>query len=204
MVASVNTSPELYGLVLAGGESRRMGRDKGALELDGEPLAVRAHRLLRGVVSDVRVSVRAAQATRAPYSALPLTLDTGELPGPAAGLVAAWAERPCVALLVLAVDMARVDAALLERLIAARDPAALATAFAHADGTPEPLCTIWEPAARGLMTAPAAGAGISLRRILEHGHARLIPAPDPARLVSVNAPEDLDGGHPDARRSRDA
>lgn len=169
-----------------------MGRDKGTLELRGRPLAVHAYRLLRDVLVDVNVSARVAQAVYAPYTELPLVLDAADSVGPAAGLLAAWAERPDVALLVLAVDMPRVDVPLLEHLMAARDSAAIATAFTNADGTPEPLCTIWEPAARALIASSDPAAGISLRRILEGERARLIPAPDTARLVSLNEPGDLE------------
>lgn len=181
----------LRGLVLAGGHSRRMGRDKGALRHAGEPLVRRAVRLLSGFCVDVRVSVRAAQAGEAPYADLPLVVDADTVAGPAAGLLAAWDEAPDIALCVLAADLPRVDAALLEQLVAARDAAALATAFTHADGTPEPLCTIWEPAARAALVEPEPGEGVSLRRVLERGPARLVAAPDPDCLESVNSPEDL-------------
>jgi hypothetical protein len=67
--------------------------------------------------------------------------------------------------LALATDMPRVDAALLE-LVAARDPGRLATAFRHADGTIEPLCTIYEPAARAVLEARVGAGERSLSAML--------------------------------------
>ena len=54
-------SPPLRGLVLAGGTSRRMGRDKAAIVIDGQTLLQRAVSLLSHHVSDVFVSVRPDQ-----------------------------------------------------------------------------------------------------------------------------------------------
>ena len=74
--------------------------------------------------------------------------DDGATEGAAAGLLAAWRLAPGSAWLTLAADMPLVDDVTLGALVAGRGPGAIATAFRHADGTPEALCTIWEPRAR--------------------------------------------------------
>ena len=51
--------PPLYGLVLTGGRSTRMGRDKAALEYGGQAQADRAFDLLARVCDKVFVSARA-------------------------------------------------------------------------------------------------------------------------------------------------
>jgi molybdopterin-guanine dinucleotide biosynthesis protein A len=55
---------------------------------------------------------------------------------------------------------------------------------------PEPLCAIWEPAAAARLGAQGAGQGISLRRLLEEGPARLLDLDDDEALTSVNTMAD--------------
>lgn len=167
-----------------------MGRDKGALRYYEEPQARHCWRLLGAVCADAFVSLRADQAGKAVYTGLPAIFDRGDNGGPAAGLLAAFDRAADVAWLVLAVDMPLVGRGVLERLVAARDPAMLATGFRHPDGTPEPLCTIWEPRARAPLAARVAAGDGSLRRLLESSPVRLLAPADPAVLRSVDAFED--------------
>jgi molybdopterin-guanine dinucleotide biosynthesis protein A len=183
-------SANLVGLVLAGGKSTRMGTDKARLVYAGNPQIKRAHRALAEVCARVLVSVRPDQAEDELYKPFELVVDRGAARGPAAGLLAAWRQAPGTALLVLAVDLPLVDAAVLGRLIAARDRQAPATAFVHADGTVEPLCTIWEPAAHQIVRARAQKSHLSLRTVLEEAATRRVPLKDSACLESVNTPAD--------------
>jgi molybdopterin-guanine dinucleotide biosynthesis protein A len=166
-----------------------MGTDKGTLVYRGEPQIVRAHRVLAEACERVLVSVRADQAHEELYKQFELVTD-GPGAGPAAGLLAAWGTDPDAALLALAIDLPLVDAGVLRRLIDARDPAGIATAFVHSDGTLEPLCTIWEPVAREIVQAGARKSRLSLRKVLETAAIRRIPLADSGCLQSVNAPED--------------
>ena len=181
--------PPLYGLVLAGGRGTRLGRDKGELEYHGVPQVRWAFTALQAHCAAVRVSLREDQRSRPVYADLPAVVDLPGAGGPAAGLLAALRFDRRAAWLLLAADMPRVDTALLAQLVAARDPTVLATAFRHSDGTPEPLCAIWEPAVFGLLEAGPADR-VSLRRLLEAGPARLVVPTDAAGLASVNTAAD--------------
>ena len=143
-------APPLYGLVLAGGRSTRMQRDKAAIEYrPGETQLDAAMKLLRPRVARAFVSVRAEQRADAARSAWEQIVDRGDVDGPIAGISAALAEHPDAAWLVLACDLPFLDARTLDTLIAARDRGGDATAFRSShDGLPEPLCAIYEPRAR--------------------------------------------------------
>lgn len=163
-----------------------MGRDKGALRYHAEPQAIHTWRLLSEVCGAAFVSTNTRCAGLAPYSDLPLILDSDDYQGPSSGLRAAWEKHPDAAWLVLAVDMLLVDRALLEELVAARDLSAYATAFRHDDGVIEPLCTIWEPKARAPLVARVAAGDVSLRRFLEAHDVALVSTVTPEKLRSFD------------------
>lgn len=179
----------LAGLVLAGGHSRRMHADKAALRYGGETQLERACRLLRSVVGEVYVSVRADQTDDPDRREYPQIVDAPGHAGPAAGIVAALSREPARAWLVLAVDLPYLTEPVLRDLVAARDPAAVATAYTSSqDGLPEPLCAIWEPAARAGLAAALERDERCPRRFLIGAGARLLPPAPSDALANVNTP----------------
>jgi molybdenum cofactor guanylyltransferase len=185
------TAP-LFGLVLAGGHSTRMGRDKAGLLFGGRNQLQRAAGLLEHLTARCFVSVRADQRTdplRAQYHQI---IDLPGPLGPVAGIRAAQLEHPEVAWLVVACDLPLLDAATLQHLIAHRDPARTATVFRSSrDGLPEPLCAIWEPASAGALAAYLAAGGNCPRKFLMQSDTLLLDQPHAHRLDNVNTPQDL-------------
>lgn len=182
------TPSRLFGLVLAGGRSQRMQRDKAALQYrPGETQLDAAMRLLSSRVEQAFVSVRADQRddpTRARYPAI---VDRGDVEGPIAGISAALAGHPDAAWLVLACDLPFLDETTLDYLIAHRDREADATAFRSTrDGLPEPLCAIYEPRARAGVTAHIAAGRNCPRKFLINAQTRLLEQPNPRALDNVN------------------
>ena len=97
--------PEIvYGLVLAGGESRRMGSDKALLLNDGETQLARAVRLLQAHTEKVFVSARVSQSGDSERNRFPQILDRYQDMGPLAGILSAMETEPSVSWLVLACD----------------------------------------------------------------------------------------------------
>ncbi len=183
MSDAFEAAPPLWGLVLAGGQSRRMGGDKALIEYHDAPQALWAQALLATLCERAYVSIGAAQVVSGRYGAVPHIVDTEAGGGPAAGLAAAWAMAPTVAWLTVAADMPLLDASTLRRLIDARDPGRAATAFQNDEGRIEPLCAIWEPSIRG-----AVRSGLSLRAVLEQAGAKVCRPDEPERLRSANTP----------------
>lgn len=109
------TACELTGVVLAGGRSARMGRDKARLRIDGEPLWQRQQRVLKAVgARPVIFALRARQRRFAP--GIDVVRDTRSGVGPIAGVHSALRACETEWLAVLAVDLPRVDAAWLQKL----------------------------------------------------------------------------------------
>lgn len=185
------TAP-LFGLVLAGGRSTRMGRDKAALEYEGRAQLERAHDLLEKLVARAFVSVRADQADDPLRSRYARIVDTGDVEGPSAGISAAQQAHPDAAWLVLACDLPWLDIATLQQLIARRDPTRLATAFrSRHDGLPEPLCAIYEPAATVALREFLATGRNCPRKMLINSDTLLLDQSDTRALDNVNTPQEL-------------
>lgn len=182
------SAPPLFGLVLAGGRSTRMQRDKAALEYrPGESQLDAAMKLLAPRVSRAFVSVRADQAGEPTRSRHASIVDRGDVAGPIAGIQAALAAHPEAAWLVLACDLPFLDPGTLDALVAARDPEAEATAFRSShDGLPEPLCAIYEPRAAVSIAAHIAAGKNCPRKYLINARTRLIDQPNPRALDNVN------------------
>ncbi len=184
----MNSAPPLFGLVLAGGRSTRMQRDKAAIEYrPGETQLDTAMKLLAPRVERAFISVRADQHAEPARAAWPQIVDRGDVQGPIAGISAALAEYPDAAWLVLACDLPFLDAQTLDTLIAARDFAGDATAFKSShDGLPEPLCAIYEPRARFSMATYLTTGRNCPRKFLINAHTRLLEQPNPRSLDNVN------------------
>ena len=191
----------LYGLVLAGGESRRMGAPKWALDYAGEPHAQRTARLLGAVCERVFVSVRPGQEDRR-VPGVPAIADAFPPWGPVAGLLSAMEAYPDAAWLVAACDLPFLGEPALQTLVAGRDPLKIATAFRSArDGRPEPLCAVWEPRAR-LRLLQAAGMGLTCpRRVLEGSAPILLPPPSAGALENANTPAEYHAARAALHRS---
>lgn len=101
------------GVVLAGGQSSRMGRDKALVELDGMTLLERAIELLRPHAKEVLVIGDPERYTPEHATVLP---DDVPGKGPLGGLVTALRQARYVRLLVLACDLPKINDRLLIRL----------------------------------------------------------------------------------------
>ncbi|HLT90917.1 MAG TPA: molybdenum cofactor guanylyltransferase [Woeseiaceae bacterium] len=187
------TTPEpLWGLVLSGGESRRMGRDKALLQQDGKTALQRAIELLGRHVERVFVSVRPDQVGDPERSRYEQIVDRYPGIGPAAGILTALETHPDVSWLVLACDLPNVDDGTLEYLLRHRSASPFTAFRSSSDGLPEPLCAIYRPTARALVADFVNQGIICPRKMLIRSDTRLLELPVPDALDNVNTPEDLE------------
>lgn len=126
------------GIVLCGGRSTRMGKDKASLTIDGETMIERAIRVVRAVADDVVVVARADQAIPAGTH---VVHDVVAGLGPLAGIVAGLAASATDVNFIIACDMPLIRTAVLTRLAALRGDADVCVAVA--DGHASPLCAVY-------------------------------------------------------------
>jgi molybdopterin-guanine dinucleotide biosynthesis protein A len=114
---------KLSGAVLAGGKSRRMGRDKSRLRVAGEPFWRRQWRVLRESGARPAVLVQApGQRALTRRRSVRVLRDRFENAGPLAGLHAALGGTRAGFVAVLAVDMPAIEPRWFARLLAQCSP----------------------------------------------------------------------------------
>jgi len=180
----------LFGLVLAGGKSIRMGQDKGALNFHGKAQRDHVAQLLDQCCEQVFLSGRSEQAFASDQAVIE---DVFLGLGPFGGLLSAFKAFPDAAWLVVACDLPLLDTATLDQLVSARNPSQLATAFqSPLNEFPEPLITIWEPRSYPVLLQFLAQGFSCPRKVLINSAIELITAKNPQALTNVNDREDLD------------
>lgn len=192
----MSSAPSFTGAVLAGGESRRMGRDKAGLAVDGVPLWQRQVSILRaagaGVVGVVR---RPGQPALDLPPDVPLWTDAVIGAGPLAGLEAALAASPTDLVAVVATDLPRIQAAWFTWLLGQAAPGRGVVAR-HPDGPFEPLAAIYPKSALPEVTRRLATADRSLQSLIaslvatEHLLPIALAAPLAPQLANWNTPDD--------------
>ena len=215
------SSPHIAAAILAGGKASRLGgRVKGFIQLgDGRTIIERLIGEVRGAgVSDVIICANEQESYR--NLGLPIIADRRPDAGPLAGIEAVLYQMADSAdgLLVLASDLARVEAGHLARLlsVAADHPGRLVSAVrAGEDDGPapassrgpcrsrtnrgrnacrscriEPLIAVIPTALRAVLTDFLDGGGRRVRAFYAEHDPLLVPLP-PEAFTNINTPEDL-------------
>lgn len=186
------TSKPVYGLVLAGGQSKRMGQDKALLRIDGETQLSRAVHLLTPLLDRVFVSTRVDQQDEPERRKFAQIVDRYEELGPLAGILSAMESWPDVGWLVLACDLPHVDDRTIQHLLDERSPDHPFTAYRSShDGLPEPLCAFYAAESMPTIRAFVDDGIICPRKIMIRSDTRLLEQADPASLDNINTPDDL-------------
>ena len=188
------TTDTIYGLVLAGGESRRMGRDKALLVRDGRSQLAHIAALLEGITERVYVSSRQDQQDDPERGRFENIVDGYEGIGPIAGILSAMDAHPHADWLVVACDLPNIDEATLSFLIENAKQKQPFTAFkSNYDGLPEPLCALYRCGSDAIIRRFVEDGIVCPRKILIRSDTLLLEQPNPVALDNINTPDDLAG-----------
>lgn len=179
------------GLILAGGQSRRMhGRDKALLVMHGQTLLVHVMHHLLPQVDALALNSNAAPGT---FSSYGLSVIPDRLPGylgPLAGIHAGLAQYPHDHVLTVAVDLPFLPFDLVTRLRAGlgTKPCSYAS-----DGERHALAMLWRPGMEADVHKYIESGKRSLKEFLaERGQAVHFAQPrDRGLFCNINTPEDL-------------
>jgi molybdopterin-guanine dinucleotide biosynthesis protein A len=182
--------PKLNGLVLAGGKSVRMGKDKGALDYHGKPQREFMADMLSQFCEETYISVRENQGVESEYGLLE---DTFVGLGPFGAIASAMRKNPNTAWLVVACDLPLLDEKTLQFLVENRNASKVATAIYNpATDFPEPLITIWEPRSYQVMLNFLAQGYSCPRKVLINSEIELLKLENVKVLLNVNDAEAYD------------
>lgn len=171
-------------LLLAGGESRRMGVAKARLPVGSSSLLEWQHHRLGAGFDEVLISTN--EPAVAPAG---VRVVADRLPGrgPLAGIEAGLAAARNDALVVVACDMPRVTATLLADLVLRSE--GWDAAVPRVAGRPEPVCACYRRSALAAVSAALDGGRFRASSLLAGIRVCWLEAPDPDAFWSINTPE---------------
>lgn len=173
--------PDVTGVLLLGGESRRFGSPKALALFGDEMLAERAYRALGEAFETVMAVGKAADALPLPF---PVLDDGSETRAAMVGVVAGLRIAETDLCMFLPTDMPEVTPAVLTDLVAA------ATGVDVAVPQTGPLPGAYRRTAMPVLERHIAAGELALHRALRELDVRTVQV-DPELLVNVNEPADL-------------
>lgn len=180
-------------IVMAGGDSRRMGQDKADLVFGGETLLRRAIATMQTIFPKVIVSVRQVRAGLG----VPQVCDELPASGPLAGLISGLAQAGTSWVFAVACDMPFVTETVISRLAAYRTGHQAVVPLVG--GYPQPLAAFYATSALGAMRAGFAQGDRSLRDMLQRLEVRYVSEaelrdcdPQLRSFIDLDTPQDVE------------
>ncbi|HLO54919.1 MAG TPA: molybdenum cofactor guanylyltransferase [Saprospiraceae bacterium] len=185
MTDKIFPKDDLIGVVLMGGKSSRMGRDKSLLELNNQSLYKIAGQKLVIYCNQVFLSVNEKQKSENSYE-YPCITDLYEAEGPI-GAILSCMNKLETSILFLACDMPIIDSDDIKTLIEKRQKNHICTAFFHPEKQIyEPLFSIWETTSLPLLETYFANGNRSLQKFLHQQNIPKIKMPNPENFKNIN------------------
>jgi molybdopterin-guanine dinucleotide biosynthesis protein A len=177
-------------VLLCGGESRRMGRDKATMQWNGKPLwQVQLEKLRALEPAAILLSARNDKAWRPPD--VQLVEDPSPSRGPTTGIAAALRACSTSHLLVLAIDLPLMPAAYLKNIIAAASSGCgvvprLGDRF-------EPVAAIYPRESADVFETGVSSLQVVVAELISRRHAEPldVASSDYELFTNVNEPADL-------------
>lgn len=178
--------------LIAGGQSRRMGRDKAFLDWQGQPLwEAQLDKLAALQPARLLLSCRREQTISAPQ--VEFVYDPPGSDGPLPAL-ARCLEAVDMPVLALAVDMPRVTAAFLRELIAMSSTAHRGVIY-HGTHGYEPLCALYPVTIMPLLQEAIAQGNFRFQNLIQNaveaGWLTVVPMTQEKLFSNLNTPADL-------------
>jgi molybdenum cofactor guanylyltransferase len=179
-------------LVLAGGDSRRMGRPKAWLEVGDTTLLRYVVERLAPAFSEVMVSFAEPEQLEEPVP-YRIVFDRKRSTGPLAGLEAGLLAARNEVIFAVACDMPYVTQEVAQMAVAAAR--GCDAAIPRFDGRPEPVCGAYRRTALPFITGALNSGRLKTADIAGDLDVTWLESLDPAAFRSLNTPQDLERFH---------
>lgn len=193
-------TPPLSALVLAGGESQRMGTDKTQIQYHQKTQEIHMADLCADLGLDVYLS-KAGDHDGEAIDGYPVLRDRFVGLGPFGAILTAMLYDPNRAWLVVASDLPYLEGKLLRQLIENRSPCHYATAVrGESKPFPEPLVTIYEPSAYPRLLDFLTLGYACPRKMLINSDIEELVISDECPITNVNTPTERQAAHDSINR----
>lgn len=191
----VVNSNSIDGLILAGGQSRRMGRDKALLPVGGRALLLHQLAWMCPVVGRLYVALNVVQLPHGVAPAMPgVQLLPDALPGregPLAGILPALQASSADLLWIMPCDTYGLGVDLQQALLEALQASGADIAYARQGGDDHPLLALWRTSLKDALQAFLEAGGRSVFRWYATQQAVAVELPSQVgQSCNLNTPED--------------
>jgi molybdenum cofactor guanylyltransferase len=184
---------KMFGLVLSGGKSQRMNKDKGGLKYFDKDQVSHTLDLITPFCDEVFVSCREDQSFDEFVGKHNKIIDSFPSVGPSSGILSAMHKHPDAAWLIIACDLPYLKSKTIEHLILKRNPYKNATCYLNPTrGWPEPLCTIYEPKIFNKLIQYFGLGKPCPRKVLFNSEINALELNNKLDLNNVNTPAEFD------------
>ncbi len=180
--------PKASAIVLAGGDSRRMGRDKAWLPFEGRPLIARVIERLAEMFEDIVIG--ANRVGEFAFLGREVVPDREAGRGPLMGIASALPRAKHDLAFVTACDVPSIDLRFARDLIAQADGFDMVLPYTG-DRKYEPLFAVYRKSVVEPALEILSGGGKPILALLDRVAVRLVEARDAGRFGNINTPADL-------------
>jgi molybdopterin-guanine dinucleotide biosynthesis protein A len=190
---AASTQESIKGLVLCGGQSVRMGRDKAFIEYHGKPQCYHVYELLQTVCDDVFISCNSTQKEKIDkqYQSIEDNATFANA-GPMTGLLSAFHQHPAASFLVLGCDYPNFTQQDMMALYNAKTGEHDVVCYFNSESNfEEPLLAVYEKSCVPLLLKYYQKGNTSLRHFLKTVNTKYLLPANIASIKSIDTPEDI-------------
>ena len=183
-----NKINDIVAVVMAGGKSKRMGKDKGLIEYKKKPHRYFLAEMLKEVFDEVVISV--PYLYDFPNNNYKYINDVKEGIGPIGGIYSLFKMYPKKALFLIATDMPDTNIEQIKYLLEKRHSDKYVTCFRNKNGFNEPLFAIWENKSKKIIEKLVGENKLSLNKFIANHNSHIVDVPVGFSLININTPDE--------------